>query len=131
MRILTIGRKSSDPAMMPDIVLPDLNKDISRLQAELTITDSGEYYLVDCGGGNPTMLRVLGRWEKLKQDFVKPEDELKFGTLQMTVRDLAALAPAEIRQAAAAVPFTYKEPLSRNLKPRRNPANGEVEYVTE
>lgn len=128
MRILTIGRHSSDPALVPDIVLPDRNKDISRLQAELTITDSGEFYLVDCGGSNPTLLRRAGAWEKLKQDYVKAEDVLKFGSLQITMRDLAAMAPAAPREVPL---FSLKEPVSRNLKPRRNPVNGEVEFVHE
>ncbi len=126
MRILTIGRYSSDPSALPDIVLPDDNKDISRLQAELTITDSGEYYLVDCGGSNPTLVKRGATWERLKQDFVRRGDLLKFGSLQMSVEELASKAPSP-RDASPIA----REPISRNLKPRRNPMNGEVEFIAD
>ncbi len=128
MRILTIGRQSNDPSASPDIVLPDHNKDISRLQAELTITDTGEYYLVDCGGSNATLVKRGNMWEKLKQDFVKRGELLRFGSLQMSVEELVAKAPPAPREPA---PFASREPVSRNLRPRRNPINGEVEFVAE
>lgn len=129
MRILTIGRASNDPNSSPDIVLPDNNRDISRLQAELTISDSGEIYLVDCGGSNPTLLKRGTMWERVKQDFVRRGDILKFGSLQLTVGDLLDKAPPASREPSPFAPT--REPLSRNLKPRRNPINGEVEFVAE
>ena len=51
MKILTIGRKGTD------VVLEDANNQISRLHAELTITDTGNYYLVDCGSSNGTSIK--------------------------------------------------------------------------
>jgi pSer/pThr/pTyr-binding forkhead associated (FHA) protein len=73
MKILTIGRKGTD------IVLEDAEKQISRLHAELTITDSGRYYLVDCGSSNGTAIKRNGAWKPLKQEYVTGDDEIRFG----------------------------------------------------
>jgi pSer/pThr/pTyr-binding forkhead associated (FHA) protein len=83
MKILTIGRKGTD------IVLEDSNKQISRLQAELTIADNGKYYLVDCGSSNGTSVKQDGKWQPVKQEYVKPEDEVRFGGFySITVSEL-------------------------------------------
>jgi pSer/pThr/pTyr-binding forkhead associated (FHA) protein len=73
MRILTIGRKGTD------IVLEDAEKQISRLHAELTVTDGGRYYLVDCGSSNGTSVKRQGAWKPLKQDYVTEDEEIRFG----------------------------------------------------
>lgn len=121
MRILTIGRKDTD------IVLQDPNKDVSRLHAELTLTDDGRFYLADCGSSNGTFVRrsrpgQSARWEELKQEFVNEADLLRFGTCEITVRDLLRLAPSAARPG----PAPAEEPLSRNLVARRNPETGSV-----
>lgn len=73
MKILTVGRKGTD------IVLEDSNKQISRLHAELTITDSDKYYLVDCGSSNGTSVKRQGGWQPVKQEYVRKDDEVRFG----------------------------------------------------
>jgi pSer/pThr/pTyr-binding forkhead associated (FHA) protein len=81
MKIHTIGRKGAD------IVLDD--ESISRRHAELTVTDDGRYYLVDCGSSNGTELRTGNGWKAIRQEFVQPEDEVRFaGREVMTVREL-------------------------------------------
>lgn len=74
MKILTIGRKDTD------IVLEDTEKQISRHHAELTITDNGRYYLVDCGSSNGTAIKQNGAWKPVKQQYVNADDELRFGS---------------------------------------------------
>jgi pSer/pThr/pTyr-binding forkhead associated (FHA) protein len=73
MKVLTIGRKGTD------IVLEDAEKQISRLHAELTVTDGGRYYLVDCGSSNGTAVKQQGNWKLIKQEYVTTEDEVRFG----------------------------------------------------
>ncbi len=88
MRVLTIGRKGTD------IVLPDHFNEISRLHAELTVTDQGATYLVDCGSSNGTAVRREGAWRAIKQDFVTADEEIRFGKqYSIRVRDLLRLAP--------------------------------------
>jgi pSer/pThr/pTyr-binding forkhead associated (FHA) protein len=87
MKILTIGRKGTD------IVLEDTEKQISRLHAELTITDGGRYYLVDCGSSNGTSLKRQGSWKPVKQEYVTENDEIRFGSnYTLTVRTLLKMA---------------------------------------
>ena len=73
MKILTIGRKGTD------VVLADTNNQISRLHAELTITDTGNYYLVDCGSSNGTAIKRENTWKLIKQEFVSKDDQVRFG----------------------------------------------------
>ncbi|MEP6668301.1 MAG: FHA domain-containing protein [Chthoniobacter sp.] len=73
MKIFTIGRKGTD------IVLEDAEKQISRLHAELTVTDGGRYYLVDCGSSNGTAVKQQSNWKPIKQEYVTAEDEVRFG----------------------------------------------------
>jgi predicted component of type VI protein secretion system len=83
MKTLTIGRKGTD------IVLEDAEKQISRLHAELTITDTGRYYLVDCGSSNGTSVKQNGTWKTVKQEYVNADDEVRFGGYySIRVRDL-------------------------------------------
>jgi predicted component of type VI protein secretion system len=83
MKTLTIGRKGTD------IVLEDAEKQISRLHAELTITDGGRYYLVDCGSSNGTSVKRQGAWKPVKQDYVTEDELVRFGGFySLTVREL-------------------------------------------
>ena len=86
MTILTIGRKGTD------IVLEDAEKQISRLHAELTITDDGRYYLVDCGSSNGTAVKRQGAWKAIKQTYVTTDEEIRFGGyLSLTLRALLTM----------------------------------------
>lgn len=121
MRILTIGRKDTD------IVLQDPNKDVSRLHAELTVTDDGKYYLADCGSSNGTFVRRAKSgqapvWEEIKQEYVTEQDVVRFGSCEVTVRQLLGIAAP----AAASA-----EPLSRNLVAKRHPETGAIIWETE
>jgi pSer/pThr/pTyr-binding forkhead associated (FHA) protein len=81
MKILSIGRKGAN------IVID--NEGVSRHHAELTVTDNGKYYLLDCGSSNGTEIRKNGLWQPVKQEFVRPEDEVRFaGRYAMTVQEL-------------------------------------------
>jgi pSer/pThr/pTyr-binding forkhead associated (FHA) protein len=83
MKILTIGRDGTD------IVLKDKSKEISRLHAELTIADDGSYYLVDCGSSNGTSVRRHDVWKPIKQEYVRADDQIRFGASYTTsIREL-------------------------------------------
>ena len=126
MRILTIGRKDTD------IVLQDPNKDVSRLHAELTVTGDGKLYLADCGSSNGTSVRRSrpGQppvWEEIKQEYVTEQDTVRFGSCEITMRQILGMAaPAPVAAAAA-----IAEPLSRNLVARRHPETGAIIWEPE
>jgi hypothetical protein len=82
-RILTIGRKGTD------VLLEDADDQVSRLHAELTITDNGNFYLVDCGSSNGTSIKRENTWKLIKQEFVSKDDQVRFGGhYSITVREL-------------------------------------------
>jgi predicted component of type VI protein secretion system len=81
MKILTIGRKGAD------IVIDD--DSVSRQHAELTLTNDGKYYLVDCGSSNGTEINAGAGWKSVKQEFIREDDQLRFaGRHKMTGREL-------------------------------------------
>lgn len=86
MKIHSIGRKGAA------ILIDDPDAGISRLHAELTITDDGRYYLVDCGSKFGTSVRRNGKWEDVKQSWVESGDELRLGRRVIRLRELLRMA---------------------------------------
>ena len=78
MKIFTIGRKDTL------ILIQDKDSQISRLHAELTVSDKNTYYLVDCGSSNGTYLKRQGAWKAIRQEFVTEGDEVRFGNNHVT-----------------------------------------------
>lgn len=87
-RIYTIGRVGTD------LILTDGNQSVSKLHAELTVSADGRnHYLVDCGSSNGTFVMRQGTWQRVKQEVVHPDDQLKFGAVQIQTRDLLSRLP--------------------------------------
>jgi len=67
---------------------------ISRLHAELSVTDDGRYYITDCNSSRGSFRFEGGDWVRMRQGFVKREDRLKLGNAELTVAQLIrALSP--------------------------------------
>jgi pSer/pThr/pTyr-binding forkhead associated (FHA) protein len=118
--VFTIGRADAD------IILNDAEQSVSKLHAELTVsTDGRNYYLVDCGSSNGTFVQRQGRWERIKQEVVKADESVRFGTNIVQMRDLLRRLPQRTPPAAK-----IQSPVSAktSLQPYRNPENGQVEY---
>ena len=87
-RIHTIGRSGTD------VVLTDANQSVSKRHAELTISPDGRaYYLVDCGSSNGTFILRQGSWQRIKQETVGADDHLRFGAVQIPMRELLGRLP--------------------------------------
>ncbi len=71
-RTLTIGRS-------PDSDIRIRDETVSRRHAELTVTKTGRYYLTDCGSLLGTSVFRGGRWILLRQNYVNPDERLRFG----------------------------------------------------
>jgi pSer/pThr/pTyr-binding forkhead associated (FHA) protein len=120
MDIYTIGRKNVD------IVIEDTEKTVSKHHAELTISDDGRnYYLVDCASSNGTFVQRKGQWERIKQDAIKLDDVVKFGSSKVRMKELLNRLPQRGKPQSS----TVEPPSNRTvLEPWRNPDTGEVEY---
>ena len=107
MRTLVIGRSP-----FADVVIAEAS--VAPHHAELTVTDDGRLYMVDCaaaaGAWRQRAPRMDGedRWEPLRQDFVAADEPLRLGDYRCTAagllrsaRDAPARSGATPAMAAA------------------------------
>ena len=76
------------------------SESVSRLHAELTITDVGggrggvrQYTLTDCDSTNGTRVLRHGRWQRVGHEIVAPDERIRLGDYQTTPRTLERMAP--------------------------------------
>ena len=72
---LTVGRG-------PDSDVRIRDETVSRRHAELTLTNSGRYYVTDCGSLRGTSVFRGGEWTPLRQGYVGPDERLRFGKFE-------------------------------------------------
>ena len=100
-KVYSIGRSQRS-----DIVLTDGS--VSREHAELVQTDTGEYYLTDCGSSHGTFIGKGGGWQQIRQVFVGLDDPLMLGEYPTTARKLLDLfarqQPSNVSQMIARTP---------------------------
>ena len=80
-RTLTIGRSSDCDVRIRD-------QTVSRLHAELTVTNAGRYYLTDCGSLRGTRVLQGGDWALHHQGYVDLSAKLQFGTFETRLERL-------------------------------------------
>lgn len=126
MRTIRIGRGDTEVDLSPDV-------SVSKLHAELVVTDDGRYYLTDRRSTNGTFLYRPGapgreeRWERIAQCYVNAHDEVMFGEYRIAVSDIVD------RAAPAPQPGPHprpggggQRPIARPGQIRRNPQTGEI-----
>ena len=89
-RTYLVGRRNSSVAC--DIALPESEVSVSRKHLELTVTATGQCYLVHLHPQNTT--KVLGRdgnWLPISQDYVEIDVPLLLGTYRTTALDLLSM----------------------------------------
>ena len=88
-----------------DIGLDDST--VSGLHAVLTRTDDGKWLLEDCNSTNGTARLLNGQWQRINRTNVLPDDHLRFGRTETTVRQLLASPEGDAQHAPAdTVPWT-------------------------
>ncbi len=83
-RKFTVGREKTCD-------IPIADDSVSRLHAELTLLDGGQLFLTDCNSSNGTFLIRQGRSQRVRQEFITPADEVRFGEATFPVEDLLAV----------------------------------------
>ncbi len=110
-RTYLVGRRNSTVSC--DISVPEHERSVSRKHLELTLTASGECYLVHVHPQNTTEAQDRnGAWHQISQEYVELDTPLRMGDYQTTARNLLAMLP---RVEAPALP----EP---------SPGGGEIEW---
>ncbi len=80
----TVGRdKGAD--------IPIADDSVSRLHAELTLVDGGTLFVTDCRSSNGTFLVRNGASRQIQQDTFLPTDQVKFGSVTLSVADILAV----------------------------------------
>ena len=79
-----IGRNSD-----MDIRLDDIT--VSRIHAELVVTEKGAFYLTDCGSSGGSYVARNGEWIPIRQDFISSTDVILLGRYQTTAPQLIAM----------------------------------------
>ncbi len=87
MRHWTIGNLSRQDV---DLGLDDST--VSGLHASLTRTDEGRWKIEDRNSTNGTARFINGQWVRITQAYVLPDDRLRFGRAETSVRQLLASA---------------------------------------
>ena len=91
-RTYLVGRRNSTVAC--DIALPESEISVSRKHLELTMTASGQCYIVHVHPQNTTKVQARdGTWMPISQDYVDLDAPLMLGTYQTTARYLLSLLP--------------------------------------
>lgn len=111
-RKFTIGRDAAC-----DIRIAD--DSVSRIHAELTLTEEGEILLRDCGSSNGTRLLRQGKASPLRQETVAPADQIQFGEASVAVADLLSVLRQKFPQASASAGANFPPPSSPPSKPAK------------
>lgn len=89
-RTYLVGRRNS--SVQCDIALPENETSVSRKHLELTVTASGQCYIVHVHPQNTTKVKGRdGTWLPISQDYVEYDTPLMLGNHQTTARHLLAL----------------------------------------
>lgn len=133
MRTLVLGRSP-----FADVVIAEAS--VAPHHAELTVTDDGRLYLVDCAAAAGTWRQGVNRgkgnerWLPLRQDFVAEDEPLRLGDYRCTAGSLLRAArdatarpggPAAAMAAADASPGDGgRQPLRGRVE--RDATTGEI-----
>ena len=71
--------------------VPIADDSVSRLHAQLSILEGEQLFLVDCQSSNGTMLLRDGQSRPVRQEFVTPADQVRFGDVTLSVEDILAV----------------------------------------
>ncbi|MCB1131803.1 MAG: FHA domain-containing protein [Verrucomicrobiae bacterium] len=108
-RTYLVGRRNS--TIPCDIALPESETSVSRKHLELTLTPTGQCYLVHVHPRNTTRIQVPGgSWVSISQDYVDLDTPLLLGNYRTTARQLLDFLQG------------HHTPASGDSPPQRGPA---------
>lgn len=83
-RNFTIGRERTCD-------VPIADDSVSRLHAQISLLEGDHLFLVDCQSSNGTTLIRDGVPRPVRQEFVIPTDDVRFGSVTLSVEDILAV----------------------------------------
>ena len=127
---LTLGR-----GQLADIKLED--DSVSRIHAEITRSDKGHYYLIDCNSTRGTYMKQNNAWQPHNQGYVNEQNVLKVGEFEVAMALVVDHFENFVNLNSHSDQVNQKqssdckaadvdlEPLS--IRPRRNQSTGQIE----
>ena len=101
---------------------------VSRHHAEIVFMHSGDLYVTDCCSTSGTRVLRGEEWEEIRQDFVRPQELLRFGEFEVLAAELKNIMEmgflAWVRAQASAPGGKKVLDDSKGLK--RDPGTGEL-----
>ena len=79
----------------PDVDIQINDRSVSRVHAELIVTESGSYYLTDCASKHGSYVVRNGEKTSIRQEVISPTDEILLGHYRTTVRELKQMGEGE------------------------------------
>ena len=102
-RTYLVGRRNSSVAC--DIAVPQSETSVSRKHLELTVTASGQCYIVHVHPQNTTKVQAQdGNWVPVSQDYVDADAPLMLGTYRTSARQLLSLLNSQAPAAPDSSP---------------------------
>lgn len=83
MKLIRIGRGDDSDVRLTD-------QSVSRRHAELVVTNTRRFYLTDCASSGGTYVSRNGEWVRIRQDYVEPNERVRFGAYEVELRKLTA-----------------------------------------
>jgi pSer/pThr/pTyr-binding forkhead associated (FHA) protein len=136
MKMKTLGRGADC-----NIVLD--HESVSRIHAQIRITDEGYLAVQDMNSGNGTFLHRNGHWIQIKKVILGTQDRIRFGEKEMQLEKLVAAfgggQRVRLREgySVRGKPLVFDQqlldlPKARTIleNPRRNPITGNIEENT-
>jgi len=136
MKMKTLGRGADC-----NIVLN--HESVSRIHAQIRITDEGYLAVQDMNSGNGTFLHRNGHWIQIKKVILGTQDRIRFGEKEMQLENLVAAFDGGQRvrlregYSVRGKPLVFDQqlldlPKARTIleNPRRNPITGNIEENT-
>ena len=82
MRLVRIGRSEFNEARLDDPT-------VSRRHAEMIVLADGRLFVTDCMSTGGTHVNVNGQWSPIRQTYVEPNSQLRFGNVVMMANEIA------------------------------------------
>lgn len=120
-RTVIVGRSAG-----ADMVIADPT--VAPRHAELVVTSRGRIHVTDCASTTGTWVRDgdSERWSRLRQAFVDPEDDLRFGDHLCRAGDVVARAAGPGTPRGDLPPGMASAAVVRRGRIERDPATGEI-----
>lgn len=90
-----------------DVVLRD--DSVSRRHAEVVRLPDGRLHVTDRATTNGTFILRCGDWEAVRQTFLEPADQVRFGDCRLTADRFGALCPRDDRPPGSPPPPVAEE----------------------